>query len=117
MDFGLWKEPKVIVASILLFAVTRMIYKKNRLTGRPRVVSYLVPWVGSAVELGKNPDAFFRRAMYVPPYSFGAGDESLLSSATHGDMFTVKTFGRTITYITSPHVRNTGSYPTMMRVG
>ena len=65
MDFELWKEPKVIAASVLLFIIARAVYKKNQVTGRPPVVSYAVPWVGSALDLGKNPDAFFKRAMYV----------------------------------------------------
>lgn len=65
MDLGLWKEPKVIVASVLLLVIARAVYKRDRTTGRPPVVSYLVPWVGSAIDLGKSPDAFFKRAMYV----------------------------------------------------
>ena len=65
MHLELWKEPKVLVASILLLVVARAVYKKNRITGLPPVVSYLVPWVGSALDLGKDPDGFFERAMYV----------------------------------------------------
>lgn len=65
MVFQLWKEPSVIVASVLLFVIAKAVYKKNRNAGRPPVVSYLIPWVGSAIDLGKSPDAFFRRAMYV----------------------------------------------------
>jgi hypothetical protein len=65
MDLELWKEPKVIAASVLLFIIARALYGKDRTTRRPPVVSYVVPWVGSAIELGKNPDAFFKRAMYV----------------------------------------------------
>ena len=65
MDLELWKEPKVIVASVLLLIIARTVYNKNRITGRPPVVSYAVPWVGSAIDLGKSPDAFFKRAMYV----------------------------------------------------
>ena len=60
-----WYEPKVIVTSVLLLVIVRTVYKKTQITGRPPVVSYVVPWVGSAFDLGKNPDAFFRRAMYV----------------------------------------------------
>lgn len=65
MYLELWKEPKVIVASVLLLTIARAVYKRNRVTGLPPVVSYLVPWVGSAIELGKNPDQFFKRAVYV----------------------------------------------------
>ena len=65
MSLELWKEPKVIVASALLLVIARMVYKRSRITGRPPVVPYLVPWVGSAIELGKDPDGFFKRARYV----------------------------------------------------
>ena len=65
MDFQLWKDPKVVVASVLLLVLARTVYKRNRVTGRPPVVSYIIPWVGSAIDLGKSPDAFFQRAMYV----------------------------------------------------
>lgn len=53
------------MASVLLLIVARAVYKRNRITGLPPVVSHLVPWVGSAIELGKDPDGFFKRAMYV----------------------------------------------------
>ena len=65
MDLELWKEPKAIVAGVLLLLIARTVYKKNQNIGRPPVVSYTVPWVGSAIELGKSPDGFFKRAMYV----------------------------------------------------
>ncbi|KAG9009781.1 Cholesterol 7-alpha-monooxygenase [Tulasnella sp. JGI-2019a] len=29
---------------------------------RPPLVSYIVPWIGSAVSMGKDPDAFFKQA-------------------------------------------------------
>ena len=65
MDFQLWKDPKVVVASVLLLVLARTVYKRNQVTGRPPVVSYTIPWVGSAIDLGKSPDVFFQRAMYV----------------------------------------------------
>lgn len=65
MDLELWREPKVVIASVLLLIIARVVYGRNRVTGRPPVVSYTVPWVGSALDLGKSPDAFFKRAMYV----------------------------------------------------
>ena len=65
MALELWKEPAVIAASVLLLIIARVAYKRNRTTGRPPLVSYTIPWVGSSLELGKNPDAFFKRAMYV----------------------------------------------------
>ena len=66
MDSQLWpKDPKGIIVIILLLVIARVLFKKEQATGRPPVVPYLVPWVGSAIELGKGPDTFFRRAMYV----------------------------------------------------
>ena len=65
MDFEPWKEPRVIVASVLLLVIARAVYKKNQVTGRPPVVPYTIPWVGSAIDLGRGPDAFFKRATYV----------------------------------------------------
>jgi hypothetical protein len=107
MVFELWKEPKVIVVGVLLLVVARAAYKKNQVTGQPPVVSYAVPWVGSAIDLGKSPDAFFKRAMYVEWFfmHLEAGDKLPISSAKYGDIFTVKALGRTITYVTSPQVK------------
>jgi len=47
MVFELWMEPKVIVASVLLLATVRAVYKKNQVTGRPPMVPYAIPWEGS----------------------------------------------------------------------
>ena len=65
MALELWKKPTVIVVSALLLIIVRVAYKRNQATGQPPMVSYTIPWVGSAIDLGKNPDAFFKRAMYV----------------------------------------------------
>ena len=65
MYFELFKESMVIAAGVLFFIVAWTMYKRNRITGRPPVISYAVPWVGSALDLGRCPDAFFKRAMYV----------------------------------------------------
>jgi len=66
MDYELWKEPRVVIASVLLLVIAQAVYKRNQArAGRPQVVSYAVPWVGSALDLGKSPDRFFQRAMYV----------------------------------------------------
>jgi len=67
----------VVVASVLLLVLARTVYRRNQVTGRPPVVSYTIPWVGSAIDLGKSPDAFFQRAMYVEELCISnAGDES-----------------------------------------
>jgi len=65
MAFELWMEPKVIVASVLLLAIVRAVYNKNQVTGQPPIILYAIPWVGSAIDLGKGHDAFFKRTMYV----------------------------------------------------
>ena len=65
MDLELWNEPKVVIAIVLLLTIARAVYKRIQTAGRPRVVSYTIPWVGSGIDLGKNPDAFFKRAVYV----------------------------------------------------
>ena len=79
MALELWEEPTVIAASIMLLIIARVAYNRNRIIGQPPVVSYAIPWVGSAIDLGKNPDAFFKRAMYVGWLfvRLGAGDDPL----------------------------------------
>ena len=111
MAFELWKEPKVIAASVLLLVIAQVVYRRNRITGRPPVVPYVVPWVGSAITLGKNSDAFFKHAMYVKQLftHLEVGNKLPNFSARYGDIFTIKTFGRTITYVTSPQVKETGT--------
>jgi hypothetical protein len=34
-------------------------------SGEPPLVPYLIPWVGSAISMGKDPDGFFQNAMCV----------------------------------------------------
>ena len=55
----------MVIVIVLLLTIARAAYKRIQTTGRPPVVSYTIPWVGSGIDLGKNPDAFFKRAMYV----------------------------------------------------
>ncbi|KAG8895432.1 hypothetical protein FRC00_007475 [Tulasnella sp. 408] len=58
--------------------------KKKSNSRRPPVVPYTIPWLGSAVTLGKNPDTFFRDAR-----------------EKYGDIFTVQAAGMRSTYVTS----------------
>ncbi|KAG8915921.1 hypothetical protein FRC01_003468 [Tulasnella sp. 417] len=58
--------------------------KKNPNTRRPPVVPYTIPWLGSAITLGKDPDAFFQDAR-----------------ERYGDIFTVQAAGMRSTYVTS----------------
>ena len=96
------------MAIVLSLVIVRVACKRNQTTNRPPVVSYTIPWVGSALDLGKDPDAFLKRAMYVEqlfPCLDAEDDPPPRLSAQYGDMFTVKAFGRSITYVTSPRVR------------
>ena len=47
MAFEIWKEPKVIVASVLLLVIPRTVYEKDQVAGRPLAVF----WVGSDIDL------------------------------------------------------------------
>ncbi|KAF8579492.1 cytochrome P450 [Ramaria rubella] len=95
-DFIL-KQP--YLASVILCFLVFLIYEasgcfndsSNKSTHarkfKPPRVKYYLPWIGSAIEMGKNPDAFFQRA-----------------SAKHGPVFRIKTVGQEMTYITSPNL-------------
>ncbi|KAG8912298.1 hypothetical protein FRC00_004832 [Tulasnella sp. 408] len=58
--------------------------KKQSNSRRPPAVPYVIPWLGSAITLGKDPDAFFHDAR-----------------AKYGDIFTVQAAGMRSTYVTS----------------
>ncbi|KAG8892807.1 hypothetical protein FRC00_011474, partial [Tulasnella sp. 408] len=58
--------------------------KKESDSRRPPVVPYIIPWLGSAITLGKDPDAFFHDAR-----------------KKYGDVFTVQAAGMRSTYVTS----------------
>ncbi|EIN05202.1 cytochrome P450 [Punctularia strigosozonata HHB-11173 SS5] len=75
-------EIALSLAVVLLVAIARSSAKRN---DGPPLVPYLVPWVGSAVTMGKDPDAFFTMAKE----KFGA-------------MFAVKSIGQKLTYVTDP---------------
>ena len=93
MDYELWKEPRVVVTGVMLLVIAQAVYKRNQVrAGRSPVVSCAVPWVGSALDLGKSPDRVFQRAMYVECLSGRSEAENKppAPSAKHGDIFTVK---------------------------
>ncbi|KAI0698393.1 cytochrome P450 [Cerioporus squamosus] len=52
---------------------------------RPPRASYWIPWVGSALEMSKDPDGFFSNMTKL-----------------HGPVFTVKVMGQEMVYVTSP---------------
>lgn len=61
----LWASPKLLAAGVVMLAVAiQTLYEKHRRAseGRAPLVSHLIPWVGSALEIGGDPDAFFKRA-------------------------------------------------------
>ena len=112
MAFQLWKELNVIVIGVLLLVIVRAVYKKNQVAGRPPVISYAVPRVGSAIDLGKSHDAFFNRVMYVEWLftRLEAGDKFPVFSTKHGDIFAINAFGWAITSVTSPQVKESGIF-------
>ncbi|KAG8900376.1 Cytochrome P450 7B1 [Tulasnella sp. 403] len=81
----------LIVATIAIAAILlgyqRSISKKA--SGRPPVVPYWIPWLGSAIELGKDPDGFFRKAREC-----------------HGDLFGVQAAGKFHYYLNSESAIN-----------
>ena len=55
---------QVLSGAIVLAIIAYTLYEKRKRMreGRTPMVSYLIPWVGSALEIGRGPDAFFDRA-------------------------------------------------------
>jgi hypothetical protein len=53
----------VVVVSVLLLPVAYILYIRIRSSRAPPTVFYFIPWVGSAWDIGQDPDAFFARAM------------------------------------------------------
>ena len=56
-----WEILGVTVSSFILL---HFIFRPAR-RGLPPVVSYCVPWLGSAITMAKDPDEFFKRAWWV----------------------------------------------------
>ncbi|KAF9642831.1 cytochrome P450 [Thelephora ganbajun] len=84
----LWSNPKLFLTGlVVLAAIVQTLYKKRKRASENRapMVSHLIPWVGSALEIGRNVDAFFDRAQ-----------------RKYGDVFAVKAFGRNTTCVVSP---------------
>lgn len=68
-----WSNPSVLAAvAIVVAVVTKTLHAKRKqvLEGRPPMVSHLIPWVGSALDVAADPDAFFDRARWVTGYRF-----------------------------------------------
>ena len=62
----LCSDPKYLAAGAITLAIlVQALYEKRKRTkseGRAPMVSYLIPWVGSALDIGRDPDDFFDRA-------------------------------------------------------
>ncbi|KAF9646735.1 cytochrome P450 [Thelephora ganbajun] len=85
---ALWSSPKLFFTGLAaLTIILQTFYEKRKRVSESRapMVSYLILWVGSALEIGRNLDTFFNRAQ-----------------RKYGDVFAVKAFGRDITYVVSP---------------
>jgi cholesterol 7alpha-monooxygenase len=105
MNFG----TLVTGASALLVVLVCLSLRRYSALRKAPVVHYWIPWIGSAFEIRRDPDGFFRRAMYVL-YHISDVDICLwtriimVDSEKYGPMFTVNAFGRTVTYVTTPLV-------------
>lgn len=85
---GYLSDQSLLVATaVVLVIAARSLYEKQKRAseGRAPMVPYLIPWIGSAFEVGRDQDGFFERAR-----------------KKYGDVFAMKMFGRTITYVASP---------------
>jgi hypothetical protein len=61
---ALWSNPKLLtVGTVILTIVAQALHErwKRASEGRAPMVSHFIPWVGSALEIGGDPDAFFNR--------------------------------------------------------
>ncbi|KAK0481453.1 cytochrome P450 [Armillaria novae-zelandiae] len=83
-----WQERPVLLSGIVvlvLFALYRR--SQSSLSLQVPTVPYIIPWLGSAVSMGKDPDAFFANC-----------------TARFGPIFRVVTAGRKMTFITSSNL-------------
>lgn len=85
------KHLALISGTILTFIVCsfKIFGKPDNGKGAKRVplVKYRIPWLGSAIELGSDPDGVFKRA-----------------AATFGPVFRIQAAGREFTYVTAPNL-------------
>lgn len=86
---GVSQNPAAVSAFAALLVVAAVTLSKSKQSRAPPIVSYWVPWIGSAVTLGKDPDGFFKRA-----------------SEKLGPVFRVLAAGKNMTYVTSPELIN-----------
>ena len=94
-------EPKYLVTAGLLLVALYL--SRRRPANKAPFVSYWIPWVGSAISLGRDPDGFFRRAVWVL-YHLNELSLTTILREKYGPVFTVRAVGRDVTYVTSPRV-------------
>ncbi|KAG8706774.1 Cytochrome P450 7B1 [Ceratobasidium sp. 428] len=80
-SFGSAGGLSMLLASGALLYLWRV--KRSRTDGQPPIVSYWVPWLGSALQVQRNPDSLFKKA-----------------SRELGPVFGVKVFGSTLYHVT-----------------
>ncbi|KAK0217584.1 cytochrome P450 [Armillaria nabsnona] len=83
-----WQERPVLLSGIVVLALFAL-YRRSQspLSLQVPTVPYIIPWLGSAISMAKNPDAFFADC-----------------TARFGPIFRVVTAGRKMTFITSSHL-------------
>ena len=59
-------DPKIglIAATVVALGATYLL-ATSRKSNKPPIVPYVVPWLGSAITMGKDPDGFFKRVVSV----------------------------------------------------
>ncbi|GJJ07854.1 hypothetical protein Clacol_002060 [Clathrus columnatus] len=78
----------LVVVGFLAFAtIYKLLDKRKQFEKRPPLVKYTIPWLGSAIQLGKDPDGVFKNA-----------------TKAFGPVFRIKAAGREFTYITAPEI-------------
>ncbi|KAF8587451.1 cytochrome P450 [Ramaria rubella] len=92
MSFQIFVLERPYMASFILCLVFLFVYTAfNRLHGSrlPRAprVKYFLPWIGSAIQMGKNPDAFLKRA-----------------SLDLRPIFRIQAAGKEMAWVTSPEL-------------
>ncbi|KAK0500774.1 cytochrome P450 [Armillaria luteobubalina] len=80
-----WQERPALLSGIVVL-VLFVLYRRSQssLSLQVPAVPYIIPWLGSAISMGKNPDAFFAKC-----------------TARFGPIFRVVSAGRKMTFITS----------------
>ncbi|KAK0489942.1 cytochrome P450 [Armillaria luteobubalina] len=84
----IWQERPILLSGIIIL-VLFVLRQRSQLyrSSQAPTVPYVIPWLGSAISMGKNPDAFFAD-----------------STARFGPMFSVLAAGKKMTYITSSNL-------------